>query len=33
MRCFSTGGCIEGRELADPWADAGYWGGSIFLGF
>jgi DUF1680 family protein len=20
----------RGRELADPWADAGYWGGSIF---
>src|SRR6516225_2585675 len=20
----------RGRELADPWAEAGYWGGSIF---
>ena len=20
----------RGRELADPWADAGYWGGSVF---
>ena len=20
----------RGRELADPWADAGWWGGSIF---